>query len=66
MTDIVDQLRALRRRHGDTPLGNRFSNLARKMTSRSACQDPTRSAAIEKNIRCDIAEIVVLSGRQVA
>lgn len=60
MTDTVAQLRAIHRRHGDTPLGNRFLNVAQKLKARAECQDPARAAAIERNMRRDLAEIATL------
>ncbi len=61
MTDIVEQLRAMHRNHGDTPLGNRFLNVAQKLKARAECQDdPARAAAIERSMRRDLAEIATL------
>ncbi len=64
MTDTVDQLRAMRRNHGDTPLGNRFLNVAKKLKARAECHDdPARAAAIERSMRRDLADIASLQGR---
>ena len=59
----VHALTAMSRCHGDTPLGHRFLNVAHKLKARAECQDPARAAAIEANMRRDIAEIAALQGR---
>lgn len=63
MTDTIDQLRAMHRSHGDTPLGNRFLNVAQKLKARAECKDQGRTAAIERSMRQDLAEIAALQGR---
>jgi hypothetical protein len=56
----VHALTAMSRHHGDTPLGNRFLNIAQKLKARAECQDPGRAAAIERNMLREIAEIATL------
>ncbi len=55
--EAVPSLLAMSRRHGDTPLGNRFVNLAQKLKARAECQDIARRLEIDRNIRRDLAEI---------